>query len=858
MLPIIIGGGVLLIGYAIAVNQRKKAEATKRKQLFDFIVSKYDAVENAVSEHMDSVSFMSYYSNRKKVMWLAKHKFLYDSIHDKSLLKLGLDVEKFNTINRFKEIYLQLDLLIKEYNDAFLQSELQKFDYLFDNVENRKLDIQQRTAVVKDEDNNLIIAGAGSGKTTTIIGKVNYILEKQLALPEEILLISFTKDSAATLAGRLKVPDVPVKTFHKFGIDVMTDVNVNKLSVYDEKQFGRFIQKSFNELLAEPAFLLKVTNFFIHFLKPVKQNSDFDTIGDHIQFLKDNNYRSYQMSSDKTTYKLEIVKSIQECQIANFLLFNSIEYKYEAQYEFDTATPQHQRWKPDFTLFQDDRRIYLEHFGVDRNGNIPKFFVKADQTYEQARTIYNNKMQWARDTSARYETTLLETYSYEMDEGILFKKLTQNLKDLGVELVPKTASEKWAIIKEAAKDEVNQTFKLAGTFIALLKSNNYRIADIRARNKSTPDKFMRQRNDIIIDIIEPIYNRYQAHLRKEEEIDFSDMINIAAEHISTRKYNRQYKYVIVDEFQDISVSRFQLIKAIKDSNPDCKTFCVGDDWQSIYRFAGSDITLFKEFERYFGFTLKSKIETTYRFKNPLIELSSTFVQRNPFQEKKELKAFNDDAATDYSIIYSITEDQDDTAALKDVFDSIIDQGNQEKKTLLLGRYSFDFKRIKNRDNEFIIDQKNETIGYRYDPTDRQKILSAGFMTVHKSKGLEADTIILLNCNAGKLGFPSQISDDPVLNLLLNESDQFENGEERRLFYVAMTRAKEQLYLITEDRNKSKFILELEGKISNELIQKCPNCITADLVRRSGQKNGKEWAFLGCSNYSYGCDFQKWL
>lgn len=226
--------------------------------------------------------------------------------------------------------------------------------------------------------------------------------------------------------------------------------------------------------------------------------------------------------------------------------------------------------------------------------------------------------------------------------------------------------------------------------------------------------------------------------------------------------------------------------------------------------------------------------------------------------KKELKAFNDEVTTDYSIVYSITEDNDDTAALKEVFDSIISRGNQAKKTLLLGRYKFDFKRIKNKENEFIIDRKNRKITYRFDSSDRDKMLTAEFMTVHKSKGLEADNIIVLNCNAGKLGFPSQISDDPVLNLLLNESDQFENGEERRLFYVAMTRAKEQLYLITDDSNKSKFILELEGEASNELIQKCPNCITADLVKRSGETNGRNWAFLGCSNFAYGCDHKIWL
>ena len=134
-----------------------------------------------------------------------------------------------------------------------------------------------------------------------------------------------------------------------------------------------------------------------------------------------------------------------------------------------------------------------------------------------------------------------------------------------------------------------------------------------------------------------------------------------------------------------------------------------------------------------------------------------------------------------------------------------------------------------------------------------------FMTVHKSKGLEADIVIILNCNSGKYGFPSEMSDDPILNLLLSESDQFENGEERRLFYVAMTRAKEQVYFISDGYNKSKFIAELEVEdISNSLYEKCPICKSADIVikKKGVSKNGNNYTFWGCSNFNYGCSYSK--
>lgn len=337
------------------------------------------------------------------------------------------------------------------------------------------------------------------------------------------------------------------------------------------------------------------------------------------------------------------------------------------------------------------------------------------------------------------------------------------------------------------------------------------------------------------------------------------MINKASKHIASGKHKRKFSYVVIDEFQDISIGRYQLVKAIKTNNPACKLFCVGDDWQSIYRFSGSDIALFKEFENYFGVTAKSKIETTYRFNSPLINLSSDFIQKNPNQAKKELRGTSQTKNTDYKIHYSVSDNQDDTLALQKLFNQLLttDEEIEKKEILILGRYGFDIDRIKNENSVFRIDKENETISYSIKTEEgKTKKLQAQFMTVHKAKGLEADIIIVLNCNSGKYGFPSEMSDDPILNLLLSEADQFENGEERRLFYVAMTRAKENVYFISDSSFKSKFIAELEVESGQSPNKKCPTCKTADIVlRKSGTaKNGNSYKFFGCSNYLFGCDY----
>lgn len=493
---------------------------------------------------------------------------------------------------------------------------------------------------------------------------------------------------------------------------------------------------------------------------------------------------------------------------------------------------------------------------------MPHFFADAasGKTVEQATEEYLQGIEWKRETHTRFGTTLIETYSHEMFDDVLFEKLTQQLTAAGITLQPKTPEEIWQIISDSAKDEIDSVVSLFQTFITLMKSNGYSINDVREKNRQVKGRFLRERNALFIDIIAPVYERYQNYLAKRREIDFSDMITKATEYISSGIFKKRFSYVIIDEFQDISIGRYQLVMAIKERNPSCRLFCVGDDWQSIYRFSGSDISLFKDFEKYFGFSIRSKIETTYRFHSPLIGLSSEFILRNPNQVRKDLVSANANKNTTHKIVYSDSEDQDDTEAVLSIFNELVQTGQvTDKEIIILGRHSFDFNRIRNTSQIFNIDRRASRLQYRATMANGNSVqVTAHYMTVHKSKGLEADIAIVINCNTGKHGFPSGVADDHVLNLLLSEADQFENGEERRLFYVAMTRAKEMVYFVADRVYKSKFIMELEvGGVKSD-IRKCPKCVTADLVKRAGKTNGREWAFYGCSNYRYGCGYREWV
>lgn len=812
----------------------------------------------------DQTFASGYFTNYSLQSWIDEFRSLYETIRNTRYETIGLATAEVTTIRQFLDYFINGHHYKTEYNKAFIQQELINYGAFFDNVEKRKLDLQQRTAIVTDEDNNLVIAGAGSGKTTTIVGKVGYIIDRYKVPADEILLISFTNKSAATLAGRINIPGVEAKTFHKFGIDVIAATEQKQPSIFDEVQFKRLITGLFTELVRNQVYLAKVTFYFTNFLKPPKSQDEFKNQGEYFQYLKDQNFSTYKAIEvpvkDRTTFKREVVKSIEECKIANFLLFNGIEYEYELPYPHQTATSTHRQYKPDFTLGPKTKPVYLEHFALNKIGMVPPFFAdtKKGQTPEQATKEYKDGIQWKRELHSNYGTSMIETYSHEMFDDTLFVKLKTKLEAAGIPLRPKTPEEIWAIISEAANDEVDSFISLFQTFITLLKSNNYTIDDLSRKNGSVKNNFHRERNALFLEIISPIFERYQDYLAQRKEIDFSDMVNKASHYIKTKAFDKQFSYVIIDEFQDISIGRYQLIAAIKASNPTCKLFCVGDDWQSIYRFSGSDIALFKDFEKHFGSTEQSMIETTYRFHNPLMDLSSQFILKNPSQSQKRLKSTSDSGSTSWEIVYSDSDNQDDSIAVKGIFDNLLTSGKTTGKEIyILSRYSYDLERLKL--GPFDFDKGKETVTYMLKTTDGKTLrLSAKFMTIHKAKGLEADIVIVINCNSGKYGFPSGMSDDPALNLLLSEADQFENGEERRLFYVAMTRAKEQLYLVADSAGKSKFIAELELENRSSPVRKCPKCLTADLVKRSGVKNGKKWAFYGCSNFTYGCDYQEWI
>ena len=278
------------------------------------------------------------------------------------------------------------------------------------------------------------------------------------------------------------------------------------------------------------------------------------------------------------------------------------------------------------------------------------------------------------------------------------------------------------------------------------------------------------------------------------------------------------------------------MKSLRKQNPFTSLFCVGDDWQSIYRFSGSDMTLFYDFAQNFGYTEECKIETTHRFGQPLLNASSLFVLTNPQQKKKNVSTT---AKTNTNIkfipYYNNSEKFEVESIVKDI--------PYNESIYILGRYSFNINSICVQNK---INNNSVVINGREIP----------FFTIHSAKGLEADHVIILDCNNGTYGFPSLIADDPILELVLSGADSYDNAEERRVFYVGITRAKKCTYCLFNKETPSPFLSEfgVYSKYQNTTEAICPRCHQGyvRVLKRATTNNGDKYVTVNCTNTT--CDY----
>ena len=725
-----------------------------------------------------------------------------------SLLK---KLEAFNitpseTISKFINDFGAINKLVKQHNEGVITFLLDTHKDFFDHCLKYPLDKQQRRSIVSEEDNCLVVSSAGSGKTSSIVGKVKYLTEIKGVAPERILLISYTNKAAAELTERMETNGLKGYTFHKLAIDIIGKATGAKPSICDNTD-SLFVD-IYHNLLEKSSFKKSVVEYFIDY-----QTNEAD-------WEQRKNERREQLSEQKNAQlkamfpdmdgRTIYVRSEQEQKICFALSLLGVKFRYEEPYEHQLADEMHSQYRPDFSIYFEQggvkRRIYLEHFGIDEHGLVPAWFAKDKGiTYEEANQKYNDGITWKKAAHEKFGTQLLVTSSADFHYSDIRDKLRKLLDDAGVPIQEKTDEELYDLVLPKGSKQEKAFIRLVVTFVTLVKSSCKSVNEILKQAKNADD----ERSVFIIkNIFQPVYERYISALSDSNQIDFTDAILRATE-ICRASHPVEYDYIIVDEFQDISVDRYNFLKVLREGIPPAKLYCVGDDWQSIYRFSGSDMALFNQFPEYFGATEINKIEITYRFGEPLVSLSSNFIQRNKAQIQKNIHSFSSEMKTELEF-YSY-----DRRDYCDIIGQLVASIPSDKSIFLLGRYSFDDYYL-----SFMYQSIKEGNRFYYVIGGRK----IEFLTVHKSKGLEADYVILLQCNKDTYGFPSQVSDDPVLNCVLTKSDQFPYGEERRLFYVAITRAKIKTLVLYDKRFPSVFVDEFlhPEKISEESYVKHPN------------------------------------
>jgi DNA helicase-4 len=543
---------------------------------------------------------------------------------------------------------------------------------------------------------------------------------------------------------------------------------------------------------------------------PYRSLWEFSSWGDYWLYIRANDIR---------TLRGEQVRSFEECEIANWLYLNGVKYEYETAYAYPAETVYKPNYKPDF--FLPDYDVYLEHFAVSRDWKTPPFISERD---------YLEGIAWKRATHEQFGTVLIETYSYEKREGILLSNLREKLvARLGDKFQPKPISVADALLALRRRGRFDDFSTLVSTFLRHYKDSGIGVKELRYRASIDASSL---RALAFVEVFCSIFAAYQNWLRDHHSIDFEDMIILATEYVLSGDYVSPYGYILVDEFQDISVGRSKLLKALLGQRPANQLFCVGDDWQSIYRFAGSEISVIRDFADLFGCTVRVDLEENFRCVDSIADVASKFVLRNESQMTKNINAVKKVDGPAIYVRYARAEAMQ--TALKEILHKISDLADGENsKVLLLGRYrkSIDATAISNFTREF--------------PS-----LKLEFKTVHKAKGDEARFVVVLDLASGRLGFPTGMVDDPILNLVLSTSETYPHSEERRLFYVALTRAKEAVFLLADRNSPSSFVVELErGDYDIRILngapveqQACPVCKEGRLTVR----HGKYGDFLGCS------------
>ncbi|VVB53871.1 ATP-dependent DNA helicase Rep [uncultured archaeon] len=738
--------------------------------------------------------------------------------HILQFLKIEQNIFKFKFSNELVENsinkVIESKKLIENFNQELIERRKKEYASLF--LESDIIfDDNQKRAIITDDKHNLVVAGAGSGKTEVLITRIAYLTRRKQEpiSPNRIIVLTFQKTAAKEIEKRIYRKfgiSIKIQTFHSLGYEILNNSSFKKKLKFDGDNFDfdykKFINDLYKKAEKDPSFQNKLITYekFFGDDDPLKKESSFETKEEWYKYIR--NFSYVALNGRK-------VKSKGEKAIMNFLLTHKINGTYiEVRYEdsaewmkYTNVTNKIIIPKPDFFLPR--YNMYIEHWAMDEKGNVPEWFEKPKE--------YKKDMQQKIERFKRQKNySLLETtYSefrrkdfIEQFENKFIAEIKRKNPEKEVVLSSISYSELVDIVWRTFKDSIKRIPFEVATFIIKAKTNGLKPQDIHERlMKESWSPKQKAFGEIAL----IIYSEYEKELQNRNEIDFCDMINQAVEELQKNSslYENSFDHILIDEYQDISKQRYQLIKVLMTKNSNSKLFCVGDDWQSIMGFTGSNLELFIKFHNYFDHPARTDLLINYRSIKSIVDAGADLIENNGNRQLKKttIAKYNDEKKI---MVYSSSTGDKRTYYQQ----TAIHCANTIKEYLMKGYKPQDIMILCR------IISKPDLINPLFKYSKANKVFltinshnpqSVPLMSVHKSKGLQAKVVLVLSVDKDLYGFPCEIENPLIFEPAMDTKYNNKEEEERRLFYVAITRSKEDVIIYTQKGAESIFLEEIK-------------------------------------------------
>ncbi len=809
---------------------KSEYDQLRRHYVNEYITSTFNQIEQklhlydfeSADQLFQSISNISQVEYQRLKGKYQRLKTEYTKRHALETIEALLDDEKYIVAD---EHFFKNPLIsAKEYEN--LKSRYVKRSLAHEDLE---LNDEQSLAMSKMDKHLLLAARAGSGKTRTIEGKTLFLAKHEDVGSDQILILAFNKAAAKEIQDRICRANGlanfnNARTFHSLAhqiVDPEPDaILFDQKGEFSEKKLSTFVQTIFQDLRKADSTIEK--RLYSYFRKEL-QETDVER---HRKFFTDKEYLSYRRNFKHVTLRCDQVKSNGEKYIADFLFEHNIKYRYEEVYGWGNGT-----YRPDFTLLDLEMDVVIEHWGIDEHDSKQEVPSHWNKTWEE----YRNEIQRKRDYCQTRGWKLVETSIRDLRSGRehFEKKLKSKLEHVGIKRQKLPES---TIIKGIVEPpHIKRMTELFVQFIQRAKQSGRTVAELQRQiNQANYD----ERTQIFLNIANQVYSEYNQ--KKHNKMDFNDLIDQAIKIID--KYAgetsiapdpnakiKNLKWILIDEYQDFTKLFYRLIQSIRRHNTDVRLFCVGDDWQAINGFAGSDLYYFSDFKRIIENSGTAHLLTNHRSSKKIVEKGNVLMEGRGEPSKTHrdteglvhIECIDDveiEARPNPKDAQKKEQDQkfrfrsDDNFMkaryLKRCYQIITD--NPGKTVAILARtkwiYGAELVEFEDKLKRCLSTEQSERF---------QIFIEQGEVgTVHSFKGLETDIVIILQAFNGN--FPLIHPDNHLFEIFGHTiKDTFD--EERRLFYVALTRAKEQLYILTEQDRESDFLDPLEGRGVNDDI-----------------------------------------